>query len=152
MAADRDSLIRVFDKMTDGILVLDDRWRILYSNDSGRRYLGLTETDREISEDLRPKLTRDFVLSADLMNVEMDEEESVAFEATNPEDRSYDMTLSIYMSRPAEDGTRILLIRDITEAQHEDIQKLRFNISLKIKASKHKIHLLKKYTGSLYNL
>lgn len=119
MAADQKSLIRVFDKMTDGILVLDQEWRILYANESGRRYLGLSAQDSTISEDLRPKLQRQFVLSADLMDIEMTEEESMDFEATNPEDRSYDMTLSIYMSRPTEEGTRILLIRDITHEQHE---------------------------------
>ncbi len=119
MAIDQGSLIRVFDKMDEGVLVLESGWRILYSNSSARRYLGLSESAESISSDLRPKLQRDFILTADIANLDDDREHSIDFEAMNPEDRSYDMTLSLYMSRATDEGTRILLIRDITDEQRE---------------------------------
>lgn len=126
MTMEQVSLRRVFDMMSEGVLVLDPDWRILYANDSGRRYLRLSETDRSIREDVRPKLLSDFVLSTDFATLESDEEQSMNFEAVNPADRSFDLTLSLYMSRPTEDGTRILLIRDITEEQRDRALKQDF--------------------------
>lgn len=126
MPIEQISLTRVFDMMSEGVLVLDTDWRILYANDSARRYLGLAEAEKVISEDLRPKLLSDFVLSADLASLESDHEHSVNFEAANPDDRSYDLTLSLYMSRETDDGTRILLVRDVTEEQRDRALKRDF--------------------------
>ncbi|MFH1830258.1 MAG: ATP-binding protein [Pseudomonadota bacterium] len=119
MISDRDSLVGVFNKMSEGILVLDADWHILYANENGRRYLGLSATEKRISEDLRPKLASSFILSTDLADIESAEDSSLDFKASNPADRSYDMTLALYMSRPTEDGKRILLIRDVTEEQRD---------------------------------
>jgi signal transduction histidine kinase len=158
MAIDQISLMRVFDMMSEGVFVLDPDWRILYANDSGRRYLGLSEADSIISEDLRPKLLSDFVLSTDLMAFasDSDNEHSINFEAANPDDRSFDLTLSLYMSRQTDDGTRILLIRDITEEQRDKALKRDFlsfiSHKLRTPVSTLKVSLSNLRDGVLGNL
>lgn len=122
------SLTRLFEKMEEGMMIVDRDRRILFANDLARRYLALPATADQLSEELLPKLSQKFVLSDELQDVSLaddDDERSIAFEATTAPDVSRPVTLSIYMSRPNEEGTRFILLRDVTLERNEELWKQR---------------------------
>lgn len=120
------SLIKLFDRMTDGVLIVDAKWNIAYANSLARGYLSIPESAEKISEDLIPKLSQQFILSRDLADISEANDWSVAFEADNLPESTYDLTLSLYMSRPTEEGLRFLLMRDVTSEKREETCKRSF--------------------------
>lgn len=120
------ALTRLFEKMADGVLVIDNGWNIVFANSRARAYLNIPTSAHRVREDLIPKLSNQFVLSTELIDVAIDDEQSVAFEASNRPEFSFDMVLSIYMSRSTDDGLRFLIIRDVTEDQREELLKRSF--------------------------
>lgn len=121
------ALVRIFNKMADGVLIIDPDWHILYANEAAARYLDLSSDDEKVREDLIPKLASRFVLTTELGTVQKEDlEGSLVFQASHLPNMSYGMTLSLYMSRPTEEGWRILLMRDVTEEQKESAFKHSF--------------------------
>ncbi|HPQ80220.1 MAG TPA: ATP-binding protein [bacterium] len=120
------AILRLFEKLADGVLVIDNSWNIVFANSQARTYLNIPASAERVSEDLIPKLSNQFVLSTELIDLAIDDEQSVAFEASNRPELSFDMVLSIYMSRSTKDGLRFLIIRDVTEEQREEFLKRSF--------------------------
>ncbi len=140
MTTQLPSMTRLFEKMDEGMLVVDAQWRILYANDFARRYLNLSPTEDRLSEALIPKLQQRFIINTEvqeasgsevreLTNEELDDlsedEKSIAFEASSLPESSRPFTLSIYMSRSNEEGMRFMLLRDITAKRNEELWKSR---------------------------
>lgn len=122
------SLTRLFEKMDEGMMVVDTEWRILYANDFARRYLGIAQTDERLRAELIPQMAGRLTLRADAhMRPAGDvEERSIAFEASSIPGSSLHFTLSVYMSRPNEDGMRFVLLRDVTQERSGELWKGRF--------------------------
>lgn len=120
------SLIKLFDKMADGVLIVDAKWNIVYANGLARCYLNLSESADKIREDLIPKLSKRFVLSTDLSDIAEQDEKSIMFEADTLPNASYDLALSLYMSRATEEGLRFLLMRNVTNEKREEMCKRNF--------------------------
>jgi signal transduction histidine kinase len=136
MSFQPESFERLFEKIQDGMMILDRSWKILYANDMARRYLGISPTADHLSDSLIPKLSGKYVLSGSGGEIaegggtepmgEDEDEMSIIFEASSPAELSSPLTLSIYMSRPTDDGMRFLLLRDVTEERNEDYCKVKF--------------------------
>ena len=126
MKLENTALARLFERMAEGVLIIDSGWNIVFANSLARAFLGIPTSAVRIREDLIPKLSRQFILSADLIDVAIDDEQSVAFEASNRPEHSFDMVLSLYMSRATEDGLRFLMIRDVTNERREELLKRSF--------------------------
>jgi signal transduction histidine kinase len=122
------SLTRLFEKMDEGMMVVDAEWHILYANDFARRYLGLAQTDERLRAELIPQMAGRLTLRTDghMRPAGEVEERSIAFEASSLPGSSLPFTLSVYMSRPNEDGMRFVLLRDVTRERNEELWKGRF--------------------------
>ena len=122
------SLTRLFEKMDEGMMVVDAEWNILYANDFARRYLGLAQTDERLRTELITQMAGRLMLRADahLRPAGDVEERSIAFEASSLPGTSLHFILSVYMSRPNEDGMRFVLLRDVTRERNEELWKGRF--------------------------
>lgn len=129
MPVQMPTLARLFDKMDEGMLIVDRDWGILYANDFARRYLNLQHESR-VHEELIAKLSGRFIFDTDLDHVfagqDIGSEWSVQFEAASRGEGQAPFVLSIYMSRPNEDGDRFLLLRDVTEERDEELWKEKF--------------------------
>lgn len=116
------TLARLFEKMNEGMMIIDANWRILFANDFARRYLSLTPTDDKLSEELIPKMSGQLILGEDFadMTPHGPDEGSIAFEASSIPEMSLPFTLSVYVSRPNEEGIRFVLLRDVTKERNEE--------------------------------
>lgn len=123
-------LERLFEKLEEGVLIVDREWGILYANDFARRSLGLGVEDH-LRQELISKLEGRFLSEMDIGNViagsGAGEEWSITFDAISQRHEGHEpFTLSIYMSRPSDDGTRFILLRDVTEERREELSKEKF--------------------------
>lgn len=129
MPVQMPTLARLFDKMEEGMLIVDRDWGILYANDFARRYLNLQHESR-VREELVEKLQGRFIFNTDLDNLfggqRAGDEWSIQFEAASRGEGEAPFVLSIYMSRPNEEGARFLLLRDVTEERNEELWKDKF--------------------------
>ena len=126
MDIQQDLLTRLFNKMTEGILIIDKDWSILFANDSARRFLNLSLTETQIKEDLIPQLKQQYVLTKEIDSGDALEEKSIVFDAKTLEEKNTSTELALYLSRPSEDKIRFLLLRDVTEERREQRLKQGF--------------------------
>ena len=122
MAVPKSSLIRMFDHMDEGVMIVDALWNILYANEFARRNLGIASTDTKIRDALIPLLSQGFLRNSDIDALPFDtgeDERSITFDAESPAENSASLMLSIYMSRPGADGARFVLLRDVSLEREE---------------------------------
>ncbi|MFH1874389.1 MAG: PAS domain-containing sensor histidine kinase [Pseudomonadota bacterium] len=129
MTIDRQALSRIFNKITEGVLIVDAKWKIMYANDAAREFLGLSPHDHKLHEDFFPQLNGRFIVDTDDIQTRKLQEQSFTLEADPLPDSKEKITLSIYISKVSSDGWRVILLRDITE-EHKEQQLKRNFLSL----------------------
>ncbi len=126
MTIDRTSLSRIFNKITEGVLIVDADWKIMYANEAARIFLDLNPNDHKLQEDFFPQLNGRFIIDTEEIQARKIQEHSFTLEAEPLPNSCNSTTLSIYISRPSPDGWRVLLLRDITEEHKEEQLKKNF--------------------------